>query len=505
MNLSLRSAAVLLTVLFGVGLVSCEHDDDDDCHTHVSNGLLITHCHDDDDFHFDDDDHHHHIEGEVDNGQVVIVVTDNETPELSAFHVTLHEAALQSSEVEPQTVYASPQGQRVDLLSLRGSSETRLFEFLVGRTQVRPGTYESIRLTLSDPALTLRSGEVVDGAQVSLVSEGKIDIGFSEPLALGPGELAYLILDFDVERSLSRVPADTSGDGPTWSFRPLVLIDVVREDAAAEITTPVMVTGRVTDLGEGAEAFTLELADGRGRVDVALIAGSTVLGQDLETADVTAVRVGDSITVRGALSPDSFVEAETVVTGSSSRVAGTIEWIRDEGAGLLLALQDAERTKIVEFVVDGTARFSIRRQTVEGGDLTPGRRAAVLLKTWADPERPPVAVWIDLDLDDALPPPERVPAGVVLSGIVLSIDTQSRTLKLAGSSTGRKTTVNVPLAAPIFFLESSDGFLWQSPVVLDDLEVGMRLETIEPTAADDAERILVLTAADTPSEPSETQ
>jgi hypothetical protein len=44
---------------------------------------------------------------------------------------------------------------------------------------------------------------------------------------------------------------------PRCSSRSLILADIVREDAAAEIATPVIVTGRVTDLGTGAEAFTL--------------------------------------------------------------------------------------------------------------------------------------------------------------------------------------------------------------------------------------------------------
>jgi hypothetical protein len=80
---------------------------------------------------------------------------------------------------------------------------------------------------------------------------------------------------------------------------------------------------------------------------------------------VTAVHVGDSVAVRGNLDTDSFLQADTVLTGSSSRVARTIESIHDDQAGRLLALEDTERTQLVEFLVDGTARFSNRRQSVE--------------------------------------------------------------------------------------------------------------------------------------------
>ena len=298
----------LLVVAFALSFAGCHDWDDDDFHCH--NGFCHSH---DDDFH---DDHHNllgnDVPGNGSDGEVVVFLTDRPSAELRSFHVTVTRVELQSSEVGSQVLYQDFDGFRVDLLSLRGSAETRLYELLAGLTRVPAATYESIALSLVDPELTLASGEVVAADAIDISADGELEIVLDSPLPLGPEDLVYLVLDVDVLRSVFR-PAEPTG---RWRVRPLVVAEIYRE--TLEIPTPIDIDGVVTTVYEYEDVVELELSAHRGRFEVG--AGDVTITRDetRRSIDFGQILVGDVASVRGRLVGEGWLEAESVLLGDAS-------------------------------------------------------------------------------------------------------------------------------------------------------------------------------------------
>ena len=149
---------VVLCVLGMLTGISCY---DDDCHRHYHGNTGIWHCHDDD-FH---SGHSHQT------SEVVVLITDHPIEDVDAFLVTISEVQLIDEDAGPMWVYRSDTGRRVDLLSLRGSRSSRLYDLLASQ-EVPAGVYDSIRLTVRDPVMVLDSGEVLEGARIDLAGHG---------------------------------------------------------------------------------------------------------------------------------------------------------------------------------------------------------------------------------------------------------------------------------------------------------------------------------------------
>jgi hypothetical protein len=386
----LKRLLLLPLAILAAFLASC-YDDDDDCHSHyVSTGVIVYHCHDDDDFDDDDDYHDHYY---YQSGEVAVLVTDAPVDDVRSFEVTITEVVLQSSEVDPQTVYSSPRGLRLDLLALAGSEETRLFELLSGRLAVAPATYDSIRLAIKDPRIILHSGEVVDAERIALWREGHIDVSLAEPFPLGPSDVAFIVLDFDLERSLLAPAGDAdtgeggADPGARWTFRPLVVVDVQRDDPRARVHTPLDVAGTVTAVDLDAGTFTLALPGG----DAGTI--------EVSSADAAAgaVVAGEAASVRGVWNADGGLDARAVVLGATSRLDGLVRELREDGEDLTLIIEEPGSPREIEVAVTAETVLSFGRLSpAVPGDLQPGRKVSVTARD-AVPGAVPGAVRVDLE------------------------------------------------------------------------------------------------------------
>lgn len=109
--------------------------------------------------------------------------------------------------------------QTLDLLELGDFSEL----FAVSDA-VPPGSYSKIRLRLSD--LVLRDlddeGDLIDEERPQLVGNGKIDLNPRGPFRLESGDVVFVELDFDMEKSLK---ITTTGGGKLI-VRPVVFVDI---------------------------------------------------------------------------------------------------------------------------------------------------------------------------------------------------------------------------------------------------------------------------------------
>lgn len=128
--------------------------------------------------------------------------------------------------------------QTLDLLKLGDFSEL----FAVSDT-VPPGTYSKIRLRLSDLVLNRldpETGAVIESIHPQLVGNGKIDLNPRGPFTVGPGEVIFVELDFDMDKALK---ITTTGNGGKVIVRPVVFVDIHTDRAAGRLAR---VHGRIT-------------------------------------------------------------------------------------------------------------------------------------------------------------------------------------------------------------------------------------------------------------------
>lgn len=113
--------------------------------------------------------------------------------------------------------------ETLDLLKLADFSEL----FAVS-DQVPPGRYSKIRLQLSDLVLNdldPETGAVIESEQPQLVGNGKIDLNPRGAFTLRPGDVVFVELDFDMEKSLK---ITETGNGKLI-IRPVVFVDIRTE------------------------------------------------------------------------------------------------------------------------------------------------------------------------------------------------------------------------------------------------------------------------------------
>ena len=469
-------------VLFSFGGLSCY--DDDDCHWHTAccGGITsVYHCHS------GGHSSSHAHDGLNSASQVGVLATDAPDENVRSLYVTVTEITLESGEAHPQTLYRSDTGHRVDLLSLRGSDETRLYELLAAPALVHAATYDSIWISVKDPTIVFASGQVV--ASSNIVLDGAIDVVFREPILIGSDEATFVVLDFDVKRSLSRMKTDRTAsepspngslrDGERWRFRPLIFATVVREEVSEELLTPTDLEGTIDELDADEETFDIDLPDGRGSVTTHAHDETVLLGPNLEQLRFEDLHLGKTVRVRGYWRPDGGLDAQSVLGGSTFRVAGRVERIERDGIVLSVATEDNVRATIRVAATRGTLLSFGRVETAvlqdieEGLDITTtGYR-----DRGSDDSRTAALVDLGRVSPDPVPVAATDPAPRV-NGRVTRIDRENRTVVLRsgeGDSAVDKE-IEVPRGSEILFLERTNGVLWQTPVHFEQIQSGMTVE-----------------------------
>lgn len=138
--------------------------------------------------------------------------------------------------------------QTLDLLKLADFSEL----FAVS-DDVPPGRYSKIRLQLSDLVLNdinPDTGNVIDSEQPQLVGNGKIDLNPRNSFVLAGGDVIFIELDFDMEKSLK---ITETGNGKLI-IRPVVFVDIRTERPHGRLSR---VHGEITGIDSLAGDFRL--------------------------------------------------------------------------------------------------------------------------------------------------------------------------------------------------------------------------------------------------------
>ncbi len=150
-------------------------------------------------------------------GSVGILLKDAPTDDFQNIYITITEISLlpAGNEGNPLIIFTSESGYTIDLLDLKDQ------EFLLTlNEQVPAGTYSKVRMNISGIDAV---GGPCNGMDIDLPS-GKIDINPQGSFVVQQGEVLYLRLDIDANKSINLHPAGKSGK---CIFRPVVFADVI--------------------------------------------------------------------------------------------------------------------------------------------------------------------------------------------------------------------------------------------------------------------------------------
>jgi hypothetical protein len=156
-------------------------------------------------------------------GSVGILLKDAPADEFQHIYITITEISLlpAGNEGNPLVVFTSDAGYTIDLLDLKDQ------DFLLTlNEQVPAGTYSKVRMKISGIDAV---GGPCNGMDIDLPS-GKIDINPQGSFVVEQGEVLYLRLDIDANKSINLHPAGKSGK---CIFRPVVFADVIPKSIPA--------------------------------------------------------------------------------------------------------------------------------------------------------------------------------------------------------------------------------------------------------------------------------
>jgi hypothetical protein len=336
-------------------------------------------------------------------GTVALLFTDAPTHDFCQILATVESVDLLSGNGGRTTIFTGP--ETIDVLAMRNYTDV----FSVA-AEVPAGSYEKIRLTLSDLALVEcaddGSPEPESGwDHPKLPGNGKLDLNPRGSFQVIGGETMLIEIDLDMEKSLHLVSAGNSG---RWQFRPVVFVTIRPDD-----TKLVRVFGEVRDLdGTRFELCPVEPAssmdddedsdasdgnmnddDDSGRcLDVYTDGKTGIFDETGAPAGLSALANGDLLTAVGFLrahdddddgdsrADDLRLDAVVLEFGESGtyeRIAGVVATAPGTN-DIFEFLADAASTPIDVLLQSGTRYFAIgSNEEIDPGAIQPGTAGEV--------------------------------------------------------------------------------------------------------------------------------
>ena len=241
-------------------------------------------------------------------GTVAILFTDGPTDQFCQVLATVESIDLLGTN-GPTNVFTG--SETVDVLAMRNYTDVFSID-----TEVPVGSYEKIRLTLSDLALvecdpeTMIAEEPAGWEHPKLPGNGKLDLNPRGSFQIVGGETVMIEIDLDMEKSLHM---HQTGNGK-WQFRPVIFVDIKPND-----TKLVRVFGQVRDLsGTNFELCPTEPAsstdddtngmggdmsgdDDSGRCIDVVAGGAGIFNESGDPVGIDAFTNGDLLTAIGFL------------------------------------------------------------------------------------------------------------------------------------------------------------------------------------------------------------
>lgn len=248
-------------------------------------------------------------------GTVGLTLTDGPTDDFDAVNITIVKAELLSNSGRV-TIFQGK--ETVNLLDYRNDAR-----FLSMAPNVPAGTYEKIRLTLSDIELVkCEDGAVIqpidvdtcvntitDNDQPRLTGNRKLDLNPRGDFVVHSGSLLLVEIDIDANESIHIVE---TGNGK-YQFRPVVFVKVIAEDNPGK---PIRVHGIIEELDRVDREFKIcsreinllpsidVIGNGIACITVKYDDATLIFIED-DPVDPESLHEGDEVTVFGRLQLDN--------------------------------------------------------------------------------------------------------------------------------------------------------------------------------------------------------
>ena len=364
--------------------------------------------------------------------------------------------------------------QTIDLLKLGDFSEL----FAVS-DNVPPGRYSKIRLQLSDLVLNdidPVTGEV-ESVQPKLVGNGKIDLNPQGSFMIGPGDVIFVELDFDMAKSLK---ITETGNGKII-LRPVVFVNIRTDRPDGRLARVHGEINRIDPAGAGFELCQTDFAsrwdgdssnelpdfDDRHCLTVSTDTSTGIFATNGLPETFADLAVGEQATVIGRLQPrqevapwsdtdHSFVLDAYVIEegslGTYSRIRGITASGVDGSNRFALDIASGQGfgadTQLPVQIYDSSRIFTRAGLELSPADIVAGRDAlidSILIVGQDDYIRAPLIIF-----------DEVVPAGeATIEGDIVSTNTTEQTLRVNDGTMDR--CINAEAAA-IFLVSDADGF-----------------------------------------------
>ena len=240
-------------------------------------------------------------------GSVAIFFTDGPTDDYDKVMVTVTSIEF-LGEDGPVEIWSGT--ETFDLLGLEHFSD--LFTY---QDNVPIGSYDKIRLRITDLSLVRGEGEDAEEIPVKLPANGKIDLNPRGSFDVPLGGVLLVEIDIDARRSIQVVETGNGG----FRFRPVVFVNVGLDGSKL-----VRVHGVVFDLDRAEREFVLcpteFVADENGEdgddfkeggcLEVEAAAAAFFLGSDGTEVGLDQLNEGDEVTVIGFFAPGDDGDAE---------------------------------------------------------------------------------------------------------------------------------------------------------------------------------------------------
>jgi len=364
--------------------------------------------------------------GDAGTGSVGLTLTDGPTDDFDAVNITIVKAELLSDSGHV-TIFHKEEGETVNLLEYR--NDARILSLA---PSVPAGTYEKIRLTLSDIELVkCEDGAVIqpidvdtctntiaDNDQPRLTGNKKLDLNPRGDFVVHSGSVLMVEIDIVANESIHIVE---TGNGK-YQFRPVIFVKIITRDNPGK---PVRVHGIVENLDRVGREFDICSRE------INLLPSIDVIGNDIACVNVTyndatlifiedvsvdpdALQVGDEVTVFGNLYLDGA--GDEVVHHAAEFddhhhfdgifIEAVVIDIVPDGTGIALdgvALAAVDTRSLFDMSLDPGQGFPKSEVTVliQPNARIVERDGSIIPVTFIQPGVP-LSVYGDIDLDDNL-------------------------------------------------------------------------------------------------------
>jgi len=275
------------------------------------------------------------VSGGAGSGSVALLLADNPSDDYASIDLCITRVSLIPSKGNPYVIFESkrPDGYCVDLLKYREKD----FLFTV-RDDVPEGFYNKIRLEVSRVTAKAKSEllSVPCEENIKLPSD-KVDLNPKDGFYVRSGKTLAIRLDIDANKSFALHEA---GKSEKCIFRPVVFVDI--EPVYDFKRCPDILKGEIAyvhSVSGIVDYFILDLDGNRRDITIELSDKTRIFDEDGNFVDRSddELKVGQTVKVRGWLTPAGTLRSSLIVIGDVLTISGTADdKIEDDTFPLLI-------------------------------------------------------------------------------------------------------------------------------------------------------------------------